>query len=81
MFSKSSFRSSFKPSSKRGVICIALLFVLLSGIRLSAEGTQANTLLQQGRVDEARHVLQQALSAQPGDAESHQLLCRVYYAQ
>jgi tetratricopeptide (TPR) repeat protein len=79
MSSKTSPKSSSRPS----LICIriALLLVLLSGIRLSAEGTRANALLQQGRVDEARHALQQALSAQPGDAQSHQLLCRVYYAQ
>jgi tetratricopeptide (TPR) repeat protein len=71
--------SSFRFS----LICtrVALLFILFSGIRLSAESTRANTLLQQGRVDEARHALQQALSAQPGDAQAHQLLCRVYYAQ
>lgn len=76
---------SSKPSSRyffnSGVIRAALLFVLLSGTGLYAEGTQANALLQQGRVDEAHHALQQALSAQPGDAQSHQLLCRVYYAQ
>jgi tetratricopeptide (TPR) repeat protein len=71
--------SSFRFS----LICtrVALLFILFSGIHLSAESTRANTLLQQGRVDEARHALQQALSAQPGDAQAHQLLCRVYYAQ
>ncbi|HZY73959.1 MAG TPA: tetratricopeptide repeat protein [Edaphobacter sp.] len=71
--------SSFRFS----LICtrVALLFILFSGIRLSAESTRANALLQQGRVDEARHALQQTLSAQPGDAQAHQLLCRVYYAQ
>lgn len=81
MSSKSSFRSSFKPSFKPSVLRIVVLLALFSGMRLSAESTQANALLQQGRVDEARHVLQQTLSADPGDAQSHQLLCRVYYAQ
>lgn len=69
--------------SKPTLIClrIALFFVLLSGIRLLAEDMQANALLQQGRADEARRVLQQALSAQPRNAPAHLLLCRVYYAQ
>jgi len=42
---------------------------------------QANLLLQQGRVEEASEVLHKILSAQPGDALAHQLLCRVSYAQ
>ena len=65
------------------LICIriALFFVLLSGVRLLADDTQANSLLQQGRVDEASVALRQTLSAQPGNAQAHQLLCRVYYAQ
>ncbi len=69
----------FKPS----LICIriALFCVLFSGIHLLAENTQANALLQQGRVDEARNALQKILSAEPKNAEAHQLLCRVYYAQ
>ncbi|HZY63912.1 MAG TPA: tetratricopeptide repeat protein [Edaphobacter sp.] len=58
---------------------IAFVLLLLSGTRLLAE--DANTLLQQGRVDEARTALQQTLAAQPGNALAHQLLCRVNYAQ
>lgn len=62
-------------------IRIALVLFLLSGVRLLADVTLANTLLQQGRVDEAQTALQQTLAAQPGNAQAHQLLCRVYYAQ
>jgi tetratricopeptide (TPR) repeat protein len=62
-------------------IRIALLLVLLSGIRLLADDAPANAFLQQGRVDEARTALQQILAAQPDNAQAHQLLCRVYYAQ
>lgn len=68
---------------KINLICIriVLVLVLLSGVRLLADDAQANALLQQGRVDGARTALQQTLDARPGDAEAHQLLCRVYYAQ
>lgn len=62
-------------------IRLVLLLALFSGVRLLADDAQGNILLQQGRVDEARTVLQSALAAQPGDAQAHQLLCRVYYAQ
>jgi tetratricopeptide (TPR) repeat protein len=65
-------------------VCIRVAFplLLLFSVRLLlAEATQANTLLQQGRVDEAVTSLHTVLAAQPGDAEAHQLLCRVYYAQ
>jgi predicted Zn-dependent protease len=58
-----------------------VLFLLFSSSRLFADDAQANLLLQQGRVDEARTVLQGMLAAQPGNAYAHQLLCRVYYAQ
>jgi tetratricopeptide (TPR) repeat protein len=62
-------------------ICFALL-LLLFGVRfLRADATQANALLQQGRVDEATASLHQLLIEQPGDAEAHQLLCRIDYAQ
>jgi tetratricopeptide (TPR) repeat protein len=48
---------------------------------LLADVTRANTLLQQGRVDEATVSLRELLAAEPGDAQAHQLLCRIYYAQ
>lgn len=62
-------------------IRIALILVLLSSVRLFADDAQANALLQQGRVDEAQVALQQIIAARSGDAQAHQLLCRVYYAQ
>jgi tetratricopeptide (TPR) repeat protein len=61
-------------------IAFYLLFLLYARL-LPADTTQANTLLQQGRVDEATARLHDVLASQPGDAEAHQLLCRVFYAQ
>jgi len=60
---------------------LLFLILLLSGRFLIADDSEADALLQQGRMDEATAVLQTLLAAQPGDAEAHQLLCRVYYAQ
>jgi tetratricopeptide (TPR) repeat protein len=57
------------------------LLLLLSVRFLMADPTQANALLQEGRVDEATASLRKILAAQPGDAQAHQLLCRIYYAQ
>jgi tetratricopeptide (TPR) repeat protein len=61
-------------------IALCLLF-LLSVRLLLADTTQANNLLQQGRVDEALASLHDVLAAQPGDAQAHLILCRVYYSQ
>lgn len=59
-----------------------LLFALVSAaLPLHADRPQADALVMQGRVDEAKALLQQILTAQPGDAHAHQLLCRLYYAQ
>jgi len=61
---------------------LVILLVLLFSVRfLLADAPQADALLQQGRVDEATASLRQILAAQPGDAQAHQLLCRIYYAQ
>jgi tetratricopeptide (TPR) repeat protein len=61
---------------------LAVLLLLLSGAQpLLADNTQANSLLQLGRVEEASTLLKESLAAQPNDALGHQLLCRVYYAQ
>lgn len=70
-------------ASKPNLICIriALFFIFFSGVRLLADNTQANAFLQQGRVDEARVALRETLAARPNDAQAHQLLCRVDYAQ
>ena len=65
-------------SPRLASLVLALISVTNS---IHAENAQADALLQQGRVDEAGNLLRQALSAQPGDAKAHQLLCRVYYAQ
>jgi tetratricopeptide (TPR) repeat protein len=68
----------------RSRMCFAfsLLLLIFFGVRfLMADATQANALLQQGRVDEATANLREILAAQPGDAQAHQLLCRIYYAQ
>ena len=65
-----------------------ILFILLSCFALAvsaqpllADPSTANALLQQGRVDEAAAALGPILIAQPADGRSHQILCRIYYAQ
>jgi tetratricopeptide (TPR) repeat protein len=67
------------PLTRMG-LAVSLLF-LFSVRLLLADVTQANALLQQGRVDEANVSLREIIAAQPGDAQAHQLLCRIYYAQ
>jgi tetratricopeptide (TPR) repeat protein len=57
------------------------LLLLFSASLLHADVTQADSLLQQGRVDEAAASIHEVLAVQPGDAQAHQLLCRIYYAQ
>jgi predicted Zn-dependent protease len=69
------------PKTSLIYLRIAFLLVLSSGGHLFADDAQANALLQQGRVDEARVSLQTLLAAQPGNSYANQLLCRVYYAQ
>lgn len=79
-------RPSLFPSPSlyaRPVLPMALLVVatvLCQGIAL-ADDAQAESLLKQGRVDEAAAMLHQTLTSQPHDARAHLLLCRVYYAQ
>lgn len=76
-----------KGSLPRQLLCsILLLYLFLAGPHAKANsgssGTaQANTALQQGRVDDAASILQNNLTAQPNDALAHQFLCRVFYAQ
>src|SRR5580704_11125885 len=63
-------------------IRFAFSLLLLFGVRpLFANAAEANSLLQQGRVDEATTSLREVLAAQPGDAGAHQLLCRIFYSQ
>jgi tetratricopeptide (TPR) repeat protein len=61
-------------------LALALLFFLTTQ-SLLADTTQANSLLQQGHVDEAAALLHESLVAEPNDARAHQLLCRVFYSQ
>jgi tetratricopeptide (TPR) repeat protein len=61
---------------------LCLLSVLLTlSLPLRADRAQADSLLQQGRVDEAAAVLRGIVSSEPDNAKARQLLCRVYYAQ
>jgi tetratricopeptide (TPR) repeat protein len=62
-------------------LTLLLSSVLSGALPLRADSSQASTLLQQGRVDEATALLQQTLKSQPTDAKLHQLLCRAYYAE
>ncbi|MDE1176293.1 MAG: tetratricopeptide repeat protein [Edaphobacter sp.] len=56
-------------------------FFLFGGHALYAQNAQAVQLLNQGRVDEASSLLNGTLEKQPNNAQAHQLLCRVEYAQ
>jgi len=59
-----------------------LLAVLMSGFgNLYAQNSAATQLLNQGRVDEAAAVIGKDLAKQSHDAQAHQLLCRINYAQ
>jgi len=64
-------------------VCSALLVIVLSAgtSEALADYTPAETLLKQGRVDEAGTVLNKTLATQASDARTHFLLCRVYYSQ
>lgn len=63
--------------------CVALLLVLVTVCRtpLLADETRAETLLRQGRVDEAAAVLNGILATDAHDGRAHELLCRAFYAQ
>jgi tetratricopeptide (TPR) repeat protein len=60
------------------LMVMSLLFCVQS---LHAQNSQANAALQEGRADDAIALLHARLAAQTDDAEAHQLLCRVYYAE
>lgn len=62
-------------------LALLLIATLTCETRLLADGVPAESLLKQGRVDEAAAVLNQALTTDAHDAQAHLLLCRVYYAQ
>lgn len=67
-------------SSLRAYLLLLFTTVLAAG-SLHADSTEAASLLNQGRVDEAATILQKSLATQPHDAAAHALLCRAYYAQ
>jgi tetratricopeptide (TPR) repeat protein len=62
------------------LLCLLSALLALS-LPLRADRAQADSLLQQGRVDEATAVLHGIVSSQPDNAKARQLLCRAYYAQ
>jgi tetratricopeptide (TPR) repeat protein len=62
------------------LLCL-LSALLAASLPLRADRVQADSLLQQGRVDEAAALLHGIVSSQPDNAKARQLLCRVYYAQ
>src|SRR5437660_7558536 len=70
-----------RPPARIRLAFLLLFFFFFSVRFLMADVTQANAFLQQGRVDEAAASLREILAAHPGDAQPHQLLCRIYYAQ
>src|ERR1044071_1280691 len=59
------------------VFLLSLLFVALF---CSAANTPGSELLASGKADEAIAVLQKAVSDNPNDAASFNLLCRTYYS-
>ena len=65
----------------RLAVLAVLAFVLFNAHALAGDTSQANILLQQGKVDQASALLQKTLANEPDDALAHSLLCRVYYAQ
>ncbi len=70
------------PTKRLRSVWVALFLLLFHGSReMLAEDRQANSLLQQRRVEEATTMLRQTLSVDSGDALAHQLLCRVFYSQ
>jgi tetratricopeptide (TPR) repeat protein len=62
-------------------LCAAMALVLLCHRNASADVSQANFALREGRIDDAARLLQGNLALNPHDSPAHQLLCRVYYAQ
>lgn len=58
-----------------------LLALLALSLPLRADRTQADSLVQQGRVDEAAALLHEIVGSHPDNAKARQLLCRIYYAE
>src|SRR5262245_56651252 len=69
------FNNLMFPNSKN------LFFVVLSVLTIFSAAAQSGTdLLAAGQVDDAISLLQNKISSAPSDAESHNLLCRAYFA-
>ena len=60
---------------------IFLVLFAVSTQPLFADLHQADSLLEQGHVDEASTSILELLVAHPDNAQAHQILCRIYYAQ
>ncbi|HEY0263334.1 MAG TPA: tetratricopeptide repeat protein [Granulicella sp.] len=60
-----------------------MCLLLLTGLSpfASADMASAGKALAQGRADDAARQLGTLVAAQPSDPQTHQLLCRVYYAE
>lgn len=62
--------------------CLPILFLLLAALPATAltgqQRSDAVEHLRRGQADAAIRLLNASLHAEPGDAEAHQLLCRVY---
>ncbi|HSS95853.1 MAG TPA: tetratricopeptide repeat protein [Terriglobales bacterium] len=67
-------------SSATPIPRILLLFMLLSAFFCNAATTPGAELLASGKADEAVTVLQKAITQNPNDAASFNLLCRAYYS-
>ncbi|CAN5413814.1 hypothetical protein BH10ACI4_BH10ACI4_39030 [soil metagenome] len=68
----------FQPMLRAGLLFLASAITCQTSM---ADTGTANAALQRGRVDEAATMLRATLVAQPHDALTHQLLCRVFYTQ
>jgi tetratricopeptide (TPR) repeat protein len=71
----------FSLPSLHARLALLLVTICFCKVPLRADDAQAETLLRQGRVDEATATLSHVLATKVNDARAHQLLCRVFYAQ
>jgi tetratricopeptide (TPR) repeat protein len=59
---------------------LSLIVVMISVTVTAWAIADVNTLLAEGRVDDAIHSLQTKLNTAPDDAESYNLMCRAYFS-
>jgi len=67
--------------SRSTQIVLFLSIILLTQRSTFADTSPAAIALNEGRADDAVRLLREQLALSPRDAASHQLLCRVYYAE